>query len=51
MAEAIAREKGHHVVSAGTDPQRIGGVAENALTVLEKLVSKHQDCTLNQLIL
>ena len=37
MAEAIAREKGHEAVSAGTDPPKDGGVAENALTVLEEV--------------
>ena len=37
MAEAIAREKGHEAVSAGTDPPKDRGVAENALTVLEEV--------------
>jgi len=37
MAEAIAREKGHEAFSAGTDPPKDRGVAENALTVLEEV--------------
>jgi arsenate reductase len=37
MAEAIARDLGHRASSAGTHPPRSGGVAKNAIEVLEEI--------------
>lgn len=37
MAEAIARDLGHQAASAGTHPPKTGGVANNAIEVLEEV--------------
>ena len=37
MAEAIARDLGHHAASAGTHPPGSGGIAKNAIEVLEEI--------------